>query len=86
MYGTRSSAGERATFNKILRTMKKLGAAACVPITIGEQLMGFIVLGPKKSGALYNREDKKFLSHVGKLISEQINHLIYSPHNKPATA
>ncbi len=86
VFGNRSSAGERATFAKIHQTMKRLGAAACVPITLGDQLMGFIVLGPKKSGALYNREDKKFLSHVGKLISGQINHLIYTSQPKPQTA
>jgi len=86
VYGNRSGSGERATFMKIRRTMKKLGAAACVPINIKEQLIGFIVLGPKKSGALYNREDKKFLSHVGNLISDQINRLIYAPQAGPSAA
>lgn len=68
-YCERALPGEKATFQKIRRTMRWLGASICVPIMNGNNLIGFIVLGKKLSGVSYNREDKKILSHVGDILS-----------------
>ena len=67
--GTQSLAGERITFWKIRRSMRWLGAAACVPMMRGTELIGFIVLGHKKNSTTYNSEDKKFLSHLSTMIA-----------------
>jgi hypothetical protein len=55
--------------------MRWLGAAACVPIMAKQDLCGILVLGPKKNQAIYNEEDKKFLSHVAEMISSPIHTL-----------
>lgn len=67
--GDRALPGEKTTFWKIRRTMRWLGANACVPLLAKDQLSGFIVLGTKKNGASYNEEDKKFLSHVAQIVA-----------------
>lgn len=72
----KASAGEKATFGKIRRTMRWLGAAACIPLMYSDQLLGFIVLGPKKNRTIYNEEDKKFLSHVSESLSLRIRQLM----------
>lgn len=72
----RASAGEKITFSKIRRSLRWLGASACVPILTGDQFLGFIILGAKKTKAIYNQEDKKFLSHVAELLSERIRVLL----------
>ncbi len=74
----KASPGEKVTFQKIRRTMRWVGAAACVPLMLGDQLIGFIVLGVKKNHALYNEEDKKFLSHVADKVSLSIKDLFLS--------
>jgi hypothetical protein len=75
---SRSSPGERATFQKIRRTMRWLGAAVCVPLMLNDDLVGFFVLGPKKNRMIYNDEDKKFLAHVAELVSDTIKGIILS--------
>jgi len=75
--GRRAFAGERITFWKIRRTMHWLGAAACIPLMNKDRLMGFLVLGNKKSGGLYSGEDKKFLSHVSEIVSGATCNLLY---------
>jgi len=75
--GTRAFPGERTTFWKIRRTMRWLGAAACVPLMSQDQLVGFIVLGHKKNEVPYNNEDKKFLSHVAEIVTTAIKDLVY---------
>lgn len=70
--GNRSFIGERTTFWKMRRTMRWLGAAACVPLMVKNQLFGFLILGRKNNHSLYNNEDKKFLSHVAEMLSELI--------------
>jgi uncharacterized protein YigA (DUF484 family) len=45
---------------------------------LNEELIGFIVLGPKKNQAYYNDEDKKFLSHVAEIVSNTIKDIILS--------
>lgn len=67
--GNHSLAGERITFWKIRRTMRWLGASACVPMMKGNDLVGFIVLGHKKNSTTYTSEDKKFLSHLSSMIT-----------------
>lgn len=71
--GNKTFKGERTTFWKIRRTMRWIGASVCVPLMWGDYLIGLIVLGSKKNNALYNNEDKKFLSHVSLMISEVFN-------------
>lgn len=73
----RSSPGERATFWKIKRSMRWLGAKVCVPVMSGSQIIGFFVLGNKQSGAIYNREDKKFLSHLSGLTSDLMKNFVF---------
>ena len=72
----RSNPGERATFWKVRRTMRWLGAALCVPIMDGKKLIGFIVLGPKTDRTIYNSEDKKILAHIGQMVSAVLKDLI----------
>lgn len=72
--------GEKATFIRIKNTMQGLGANACVPLLWGDRLVGFIVLGPKKSGAIYNDEDKKFLSHVAEIVTEAMKRILTNNH------
>jgi GAF domain-containing protein len=57
--------------------MHWLGAAACVPLMDKDRLIGFLVLGNKKSGGAYSREDKKFLSHVSEIVSSATSHILY---------
>lgn len=73
---SRAMLGERTTFHKIRRSMRYLGAAACVPLMWETHLIGFIILGPKKNAMPYNDEDKKFLSHVGEVVSNSVIRLI----------
>lgn len=73
----RSSRGERATFWKIKRSMRWLGAKVCVPVISDSQIVGFFVLGNKQSGSIYNREDKKFLSHLSGLTSGLIKNFVF---------
>jgi GAF domain-containing protein len=57
--------------------MRWLGAAVCVPLMATDQLIGVIILGPKKNKFVYNNEDKKFLSHVAGMVSVTIkNHIV----------
>ena len=77
--GKRALPGERTTFWKMKRTMQWLGATACVPIMNKEQLIGFFVLGNKKSGDLYNREDKKLLAHVSEMVAKPTMDMLYKP-------
>jgi hypothetical protein len=70
--GSRSFAGERITFWKIRRTMRWIQAEICVPLMFKNQLIGFIALGIKRNKALYNDEDKKFLSHISTLLCDAI--------------
>lgn len=87
--GNRASPGERITFWKIRRTMRWLGASACIPLSTSNQLIGFIVLGSKNNNSLYNNEDKKFLSHVAQIFSSTFKELILDQvgmtFSKPAT-
>lgn len=77
-HGNRSSPGERTTFWKIRRTMRWLGAAACIPLLWEKELIGFIILGKKRNNTIYNDEDKKFLSHLSEKITGAIkDHLTY---------
>jgi two-component system NtrC family sensor kinase len=49
---------QRATDSVAIRAeMKRLGSELCVPIIFRKELMGFISLGNKKSGDVYNQED-----------------------------
>jgi hypothetical protein len=68
--GQRAFPGERLTFWKIRRTMRWLGAAACVPIMSDERMIGFFILGNRNSGRLFNNEDKKVLSHLSQIITQ----------------
>lgn len=67
--GNKASPGERSTFWKIRRTMRWVAADICVPIMRGTEMSGFLILGRKNSGASFNREDRKFLSHVSEKIA-----------------
>lgn len=69
IYGNRAFPGEKITFQKIRRTMRWLGAEACVPIINSNQLIAFMVLGSKKTGKSFNKEDKKILSHIAEMLS-----------------
>lgn len=70
MLGNRAFAGERTTFWKIRRTMRWVGAAACIPLMYQTDIIGFLILGQKKNLGVYTEEDKKFLSHVAEIVSE----------------
>ncbi|MCG3206396.1 MAG: hypothetical protein KCHDKBKB_03132 [Elusimicrobia bacterium] len=70
--GNISGKGERTTFWKIRRTMRWLGAAACVPLIANQALIGFIVLGQKVNNNLFNNEDKKLLSHLATIIQYKL--------------
>jgi hypothetical protein len=78
VFGLRAFPGERITFQKIRRTMRWLGATVCVPVIANGQLIAFLVLGNKRSGKSFNREDKKILSHVGEMISNETMNRISS--------
>ncbi|OVE78219.1 hypothetical protein BVX98_00960 [bacterium F11] len=72
----RASPGEKTTFAKIRRSMRWLGAAACVPLMLNDHLVGFLILGNKHENRIYSEEDKKFLSHVSQIVSSSISDLI----------
>ena len=49
---------------EIRDTMNKLGADLLVPSYIESELIGFLVLGPKKTGEVYSNEDLNVLSNL----------------------
>lgn len=61
-WGKRNLDESSATF------LRESGAAVCVPVCGPDSLMGLAVLGPKRSGQLYNQTDSKlierFASHM----------------------
>jgi len=55
----------RDIFIKEIRdTMNRIGAELLVPNFIENELIGFLVLGPKKSGQMYTNEDINVLSNM----------------------
>ncbi len=44
-------------FSEIKRQMEELGATCCIPSFLGRELRNILVLGKKKSGGHYSRED-----------------------------
>jgi hypothetical protein len=76
LIGEKSFPGEKMTFWKMRRTMRWLGASACIPLMQKKDLLGFIIMGKKKNSGAYNAEDKKFLTHVAEKIAAATNNLI----------
>lgn len=52
-----SQEGEGAIFKELEKQMLSLNAAVIVPGFLKEKLLGFLVLGQKRSGRVYTRED-----------------------------
>jgi hypothetical protein len=75
--GNRAFPGERTTFWKIRRTMRWLGAHICVPVMIDNDLSAVIVLGRKRTESVYNREDKRFLTHLAELTSNALKEFAF---------
>jgi hypothetical protein len=52
----------KRTLDQIRIAMEKMGAVLCVPSFLREDMIGFLVMGPKLSGNIYTRDDFSFLS------------------------
>ena len=74
--GNRAFPGERTTFLKIRRTLRWLGASVAAPLMLKEQLVGFIVLGPKKNNGAFTAEDRKLLSHVSEKVAGAVSKIM----------
>lgn len=48
---------EEYDYAGVLKVMKEIGAACCIPSFLGRELRNILVLGPKKSGHRYTTED-----------------------------
>lgn len=54
---SKHSTGVHYNFSEIKRQMEELGAICCIPSFLGRELRNVLILGPKKSGEHYSKED-----------------------------
>ncbi|MBN1255117.1 MAG: GAF domain-containing protein [Deltaproteobacteria bacterium] len=57
--------GDDDTIKPIVSRLQSLEAEVCIPFLARDDLIGFINLGNKRSGAMYSHEDLELLEHVG---------------------
>lgn len=72
----RWSEGREAGADPFARAaLDTLGAALVLPLRRGEQLAGFVSLGPKRSGDIYTRTDAALLTAVAARVSERLTEI-----------